>query len=415
MGPQNKHKIINDPVYGFITVRHELCFDLMDHRFMQRLRRISQLGLSHYVYPGAVHNRFHHAIGAMYLMQEALDVLREKGVEISAAEGEAACAAILLHDVGHGPFSHALEHSIVRGVNHEDISTLMMGRMNEAMGGRLDLAIRIFNDDYPRRFLHALVSSQLDMDRLDYLGRDSFYSGVAEGKVGSERIIKMLNVVNDQVVVEEKGIYSIEKFVVARRLMYWQVYLHRTVLAAEYMLMLVLRRAKLLASRGIPLFSTPALSIFLHDAYDQAQFLADPDILERFSELDDSDILCAMKAWQHHEDRVLSLLSRKIIHRDLFRIELRNEPFSSEEIEVCLAAAQSAWGLSPEESRFMVHADQISNQSYKSDGIPIRFKNGSIRDFAEASDHFSPELLNREVTKHFLCYPKELGERGGRS
>ena len=317
-----------------------------------------------------------------------------------------------MHDVGHGPFSHALEHSIVQGVNHEDISTLMMGRMNEAMGGRLDLAIRIFNDDYPRHFLHALVSSQLDMDRLDYLARDSFYSGVAEGKVGSERIIKMLNVVNDQIVVEEKGIYSIEKFVVARRLMYWQVYLHRTVLAAEYMLMLVLRRAKLLASQGTPLFSTPALSIFLHDAYDHAHFLADPDILERFSELDDSDILCAMKAWQHHEDRVLSLLSRKIIHRDLFRIELRNEPFGDTEFGARLKSAQQTWGLTEDEAQFMVHADTISNQSYKTGGIPIRFKNGEIQDFADASDHFSPELLSREVTKHFLCYPKELGELG---
>lgn len=403
MGPQNKHKIINDPVYGFITVRHALCFDLMDHRFMQRLRRISQLGLSHFVYPGAVHNRFHHAIGAMYLMQEALDVLREKGVDISEAEGEAACAAILLHDVGHGPFSHALEHSIVRGVNHEDISTLMMGRMNEAMGGRLDLAIRIFNDDYPRHFLHALVSSQLDMDRLDYLGRDSFYSGVAEGKVGSERIIKMLNVVNDQIVVEEKGIYSIEKFVVARRLMYWQVYLHRTVLAAEYMLMLVLRRAKRLASQGIPLFSTPALSIFLHDAYDHAHFLADPDILERFSELDDSDILCAMKAWQHHEDRVLSLLSRSIVHRQLFKIELRNEPFEDIEIQSLRQHLQRSLGLDDEDVNFLVHSDTIRTKSYAQGGIPILFKNGKIVDFAQASDSFTPEILERVVQKYALC------------
>lgn len=406
MGPQNKHKIINDPVYGFITVRHALCFDLMDHRYVQRLRRISQLGLSHYVYPGAVHNRFHHAVGAMHLMQEALDVLREKGIAISREEAEAACAAILLHDIGHGPFSHALEHSIVRGVHHEDISTLMMSRMNEAFGGRLDLAIRIFNDDYPRRFLHALVSSQLDMDRLDYLGRDSFYSGVAEGKVGSDRIIKMLNVAEDQIVVEEKGIYSIEKFIVARRLMYWQVYLHRTVLSAEYMLMLVLRRAKDLASQGVPLFSTPALSIFLHEALDRAHFLADPDILERFSELDDSDILCAMKAWQHHEDRVLSFLSRSIVERRLFRIELRDAPFAEEEVDRCRRMLTETWGMSVEETSKLVHTGQISNQAYAGSGIHILYKTGEVRDFAQASDHFTPELLERKVTKHFLCYPK---------
>lgn len=408
MGTQNKHKIINDPVYGFITVRHGLSLDLMDHRFVQRLRRISQLGLSHFVYPGAVHNRFHHAVGAMHLMQEALDVLQEKGVQITDAEAEGACAAILLHDVGHGPFSHALEHSIVRGVNHEDISILMMSRINEAFGGALDLAIRIFNDDYPKRFLHALVSSQLDMDRLDYLGRDSFYSGVAEGKVGSERIIKMLNVVNDRVVVEEKGIYSIEKFIVARRLMYWQVYLHRTVLSAEYMLMLVLRRAKWLASQGVPLFSTPALSIFLHDAYDQAQFLADPEILERFSELDDSDILCAMKAWQHHEDPVLRLLSEKIIHRQLFRIELRNSPFSPADLRAKKTEAMDLWGLSEADAAYLVHTDAISNQPYESDGIQIRFKTGEVKDFAVASDHLTPDVLNRKVVKYFLCFPKEI-------
>lgn len=408
MGPQNKHKIINDPVYGFITVRHPLSLDLMDHRYVQRLRRITQLGLSHFVYPGAVHNRFHHAVGAMHLMQEALDALREKQIDISPEEAEAVCAAILLHDVGHGPFSHALEHSIVRGVNHEDISTLMMNRINEALGGALDLAIRIFNDDYPRRFLHALVSSQLDMDRLDYLGRDSFYSGVAEGKVGSERIIKMLNVIDDTVVVEQKGIYSIEKFVVARRLMYWQVYLHRTVLAAEYMLMLVLRRAKLLASFGVPLFSTPALSIFLHEAYDHAHFLADPEILERFSELDDSDILCAMKAWQHHEDPALSELSRSIIQRQLFRIELRDTPFSEEEIAEKKSLIRKKLGFDEEAADFLVHCDSVSNKAYTAGGIPIRFKDGSIRDFAEASDHFTPDILQRSIVKHALCYPKAI-------
>ena len=315
MATINRHKILNDPVYGFVTLRHGRAMDLMDHRFMQRLRRISQLGLSHLVYPGAVHNRFHHAVGCMHLMQEAIESLRNKGVEITEAEAEAACLAILLHDVGHGPFSHALEHSIVQGVNHEDISALIMGRLNEEMGGALDLAIQIFNDHHPKPFLHQLVSSQLDMDRLDYLARDSFYSGVTEGKVGSERILKMLNVVDGQLVVEEKGIYSIEKFIVARRLMYWQVYLHRTVLSAEHMLTLVLRRAKHLVRQGHKVFASPALSLFLHDDLDRAQFLADPMVLERFCELDDSDVFVAMKAWRHHDDRVLALLSQRLLDR----------------------------------------------------------------------------------------------------
>ena len=316
----NRHKILNDPVYGFVTLRHARALDLMDHRYMQRLRRISQLGLSHLVYPGAVHNRFHHAVGCMHLMQEAIDSLRNKGVDISEAEAEGACLAILLHDVGHGPFSHALEHSIVQGVHHEDVSALIMGRLNEEFGGALDLAIEIFNDHHPKTFLHQLVSSQLDMDRLDYLARDSFYSGVTEGKVGSERILKMLDVVDGQLVVEEKAIYSIEKFVVARRLMYWQVYLHRTVLSAEHMLMLVLRRAKHLARQGADVFASPALSLFLHDDLDRAKFLADPAVLERFCELDDSDILVAMKAWRHHNDKVLSMLSTRLLDRGLFRI-----------------------------------------------------------------------------------------------
>ncbi|HAI00813.1 MAG TPA: phosphohydrolase, partial [Flavobacteriales bacterium] len=324
----NRHKILNDPVYGFVTLRHARALDLMDHRYMQRLRRISQLGLSHLVYPGAVHNRFHHAVGCMHLMQEAIESLRNKGVDISEAEAEGACLAILLHDVGHGPFSHALEHSIVQGVHHEDVSALIMGRLNEEFGGALDLAIEIFNDHHPKKFLHQLVSSQLDMDRLDYLARDSFYSGVTEGKVGSERILKMLDVVDGQLVVEEKAIYSIEKFVVARRLMYWQVYLHRTVLSAEHMLMLVLRRAKHLARQGVDVFASPALSLFLHDDLDRAKFLADPVVLERFCELDDSDIFVAMKAWRHHDDKVLSMLSTRLLDRGLFRIELRPEPFT---------------------------------------------------------------------------------------
>ena len=408
MATINRHKILNDPVYGFVTLRHGRAMDLMDHRFMQRLRRISQLGLSHLVYPGAVHNRFHHAVGCMHLMQEAIESLRNKGVEITEAEAEAACLAILLHDVGHGPFSHALEHSIVQGVYHEDISALIMGRLNEEMGGALDLAIQIFNDHHPKPFLHQLVSSQLDMDRLDYLARDSFYSGVTEGKVGSERILKMLNVVDGQLVVEEKGIYSIEKFIVARRLMYWQVYLHRTVLSAEHMLTLVLRRAKHLVRQGHKVFASPALSLFLHDDLDRAQFLADPMVLERFCELDDSDVFVAMKAWRHHDDRVLALLSQRLLDRGLFRIELRPEPFSEAEVRERVDASAQHFGLSSEEAEFLVSNARIDNKAYVPRGIMVLYKDGTIRDFAEANDHLSLQLLSKPVEKSFLCYPKDL-------
>jgi HD superfamily phosphohydrolase len=408
MSTHNKNKILNDPVYGFITIQHELTFDLMDHPFVQRLRRISQLGLSHLVYPGAVHNRFHHAIGALHLMQEAIAVLRAKGTDISDQEGEAVCAAILLHDVGHGPFSHALEHSIVKGVQHEDISALIMSRLNDEMNGALDTAIAIFNDHHPKRFLHQLVASQLDMDRMDYLARDSFYSGVAEGKIGSERIIKMLAVKDDRLVVEEKGIYSIEKFLMARRLMYWQVYLHRTVLCAEFMLMRVLKRAKALALSGVDVFTTPALSIFINESLDRAKFIADPEILNRFCELDDSDITCALKVWQHHDDPILSELSKRIVHRNLFQIELRSQPFSNDEVETTIQNVAKGLGLSREDATQFVINDTIHNSLYSEEGISIQFKNGTVQDFAEASDQLNREILTRTVSKSFLCYPKEL-------
>jgi HD superfamily phosphohydrolase len=408
MSTHNKNKILNDPVYGFITIQHELTFDLMDHPFVQRLRRISQLGLSHLVYPGAVHNRFHHAIGALHLMQEAIAVLRAKGTDISDQEGEAVCAAILLHDVGHGPFSHALEHSIVKGVQHEDISALIMSRLNDEMNGALDTAIAIFNDHHPKRFLHQLVASQLDMDRMDYLARDSFYSGVAEGKIGSERIIKMLAVKDDRLVIEEKGIYSIEKFLMARRLMYWQVYLHRTVLCAEFMLMRVLKRAKALALSGVDVFTTPALSIFINESLDRAKFIADPEILNRFCELDDSDITCALKVWQHHDDPILSELSKRIVHRNLFQIELRSQPFSNDEVETTIQNVAKGLGLSREDATQFVINDTIHNSLYSEEGISIQFKNGTVQDFAEASDQLNREILTRTVSKSFLCYPKEL-------
>ena len=282
MSTSNRHKILNDPVYGFVTLRHSRALELMDHPYVQRLRRISQLGLSHLVYPGAVHNRFHHAVGCLFLMQQAINTLREKGVEITHEEDEAVCFAILLHDIGHGPFSHALEHSIVTGVHHEDISMLIMNKLNEEFDGLLTLSIKIFEDKYHKKFLHQLVSSQLDMDRLDYLARDSFYSGVTEGKVGSERIIKMLAVDGDQLVIEEKGIYSIEKFIVARRLMYWQVYLHRTVLSAEHMLMLALKRAKEISRTGEVLFASPSLSTFIQNDFNQDSFANTEGVLDKF-------------------------------------------------------------------------------------------------------------------------------------
>ena len=408
MSQTNRHKILNDPIYGFVTLRHSFTLDILDHPFVQRLRRISQLGLSHLVYPGAVHNRFHHAVGSMFLMQEAIDSLRSKGVEITPQEDEAVCYAILLHDVGHGPFSHALEHSIVNEVQHEDISSIIMDRLNIDFHGKLDLAIQIFKNKYKKKFLHQLVSSQLDMDRLDYLARDSFYSGVTEGKVGSERIIKMLSVVNDKLVVEEKGIYSIEKFIVARRLMYWQVYLHRTVISAEHMLTLILRRAKYLTKNKVELFASPSLSVFLQNDYDIQSFMSDPKVLDCFCDLDDSDIYCAMKSWRSHDDKVLSTLSGRLLDRKLFRIELRPQPFTDREVNERIKTISDAWGLTTDEASYFVSNDTIQNQAYTPNGILIKYKDGSVLDFAEANDHLSLTHLTRPVVKSFLCYPKDI-------
>jgi hypothetical protein len=404
----NKRKILNDPVYGFITLRYELLFDLIDHPYFQRLRRISQLGLSHLVYPGATHNRFHHAIGAMSLMQTAIDEIRSKGHEITDVEAEAVSAAILLHDIGHGPFSHALEHSLVKGVSHEDISVFIMNRLNEHFNGALDMAIEIFNDHYPKRFLHQLVSSQLDMDRLDYLRRDSFYSGVTEGKVSSARIIKMLNVVDDELVVEEKGIYSIEKFIVARRLMYWQVYLHKTVLSAEFMLVKILSRARVVNATA-PLFASPALQRFLNNAYRREDFVADPDVLDAFCRLDDYDILGAIKVWQDHDDRVLSELCRRLVSRKLFKIDLRKKAFTKEEVDSKRRQVATSLNLSEEDADFFVILDRIDNRAYNTAAnlIKILFKDGTLKDVASASDHLNLSALSEPVEKHFLCFPEE--------
>lgn len=403
-----KRKIINDPVYGFITIRHAFILELIDHPWFQRLRRIAQLGLSHLVYPGALHNRFQHAIGAMNLMQNAVDELRIKGHTISEEEEVSLLIAVLLHDIGHGPFSHALEYSIAREVHHEEISSAMMVELNRQYNGQLSMAIDIFNNRYPKKFLHQLVSSQLDMDRLDYLARDSFFSGVVEGQVGSERILKMLDVVDDQLVVEEKGIYSIEKFIVARRFMYWQVYLHKTVLSAEFMLVNVLRRARFLASSGVVLFASPALHHFLYNNIRKEDFLQDRNALDLYARLDDFDITGALKVWQDHDDRVLSLLATSIINRDLFKIEISKEPVAEDEERKKIAAIAEALSMTEEEASYFVIQSSVDNRAYnsQSDVIRILLKNGSVQDAALVSDHLNLAALSKVVEKHFLAYLK---------
>ncbi|HEY0896678.1 MAG TPA: HD domain-containing protein, partial [Sphingobacteriaceae bacterium] len=328
----NKKKIINDPVYGFITIPTDLIYDLIEHPYFQRLRYIKQLGMTHLVYPGALHTRFHHALGAMHLMKLAIETLRSKGHEITAEEEEAASIAILLHDIGHGPFSHALEHTIVTGIAHEHISTLLMDKLNHQFGGRLELALEIFNKRYYKSFLHQLVSGQLDLDRMDYLNRDSFFTGVSEGVISSDRIIKMLDAAGGQLVIEEKGIYSIEKFLIARRLMYWQVYLHKTVIGAEQMLVKILERAKELAVGGKRLFATPCFGHFLNHSVTREEFMGDPEHLKHFSALDDHDIFTSIKVWANDDDLILSRLCRQLIRRDLYKVEISTQAPSPERI-----------------------------------------------------------------------------------
>ena len=405
-----KRKIFNDPVYGFITVPDELVFQLIDHPYFQRLRRIKQLGLTNLVYPGALHTRFHHAMGAMHLMAEVIEILRYKGVEITDQEAQAATIAILLHDIGHGPFSHALESSIVHDVNHEDISELFMDRLNEEFEGKLSLAIRIFQNKYKKKFLHQLVSSQLDVDRLDYLKRDSFYTGVSEGVVSSDRIIKMMSVANDQLVIEAKGIYSIEKFIIARRLMYWQVYLHKTVLSAENLLVNILRRAKELAQKKVQLFATPALAAFLYNKYTKADFIKDKDLLNTFAELDDNDIMTSVKVWSKHSDFVLSQLCEKVINRHILKIELQNQAFKEDVIHEIKDKVKKKYKLSDKEADYFVFTGIVANDAYRSDKIRINilFKDGSVTDIADASDQLSIAVLAKTVKKHYMCYPKGL-------
>lgn len=403
----NKKKIFNDPVYGFISIPQEIIFDVIEHPFMQRLRRIKQLGLTDLVYPGALHTRYHHVLGAMHLMSKAIATIRRKGHTISETEEQAALLAILLHDIGHGPFSHALEHDIVSGVSHEEISIFFIERLSKEFNGELDLALEIFKNTYPKEFLHQLVSSQLDMDRMDYLNRDSFYTGVNEGKIGSDRIIEMMNVVNGKLVLEEKGIYSIEKFIVARRLMYWQVYLHKTVVAAEYMLIQALRRAKELKQKGTALFASPALNYFLEKNVSAEDFKSDPKVLERFALLDDYDILGAIKVWQSESDKVLSELSKRIIERRLFKIEVSKTPFSVEKITAIRAEIVKNLNLSEQEAEHFIITNKLTNNAYnfKRENINLVMKSGEIIDVTKASDNLNISALANPVEKFFLSYP----------
>lgn len=404
----NKKKIFNDPIYGFITIPYEIVFDLIEHPYFQRLSRIRQLGLSYLVYPGALHTRFHHALGAMHLMGMAIEVIRSKGIKITEEEAKGVTIAILLHDIGHGPFSHALESSIVSGITHEDISGLLMNELNQQFKGALSVAIKIFKDEYPKRFLHQLVSGQLDMDRLDYLNRDSFFTGVSEGIVGYDRIIKMLNVVEDKLVIEEKAIYSIESFLISRRLMYWQVYLHKTVLSAENLMINILKRAKELTAKGEKLFATPILQEFLENNYNHISF-KETKVLQSFSCLDDFDIMASVKTWVNHPDYILSNLSFMMINRRLYKISLSNKKFQKDFVKKRIDAYRKKHELTTHEAAYMAFTGSISNKVYnlENDKIYILQKNGKLIDFAKATDQLNTQVLKKEIVKYFLCYTPE--------
>jgi len=407
----NKRKIINDPVHGFIIVPTPFIFDLLEHPYIQRLRRIKQLGLTSFVYPGATHSRFQHAIGAVHLMQLAIESLRQKGTSITEEEAEAAGAAILLHDIGHGPFSHALEESIIPGLSHEDLSLMLMNNLNSEFGGKLDMALAIFNNKHPKKFLSQLVSGQLDMDRMDYLMRDSFYAGVVEGNIGTERIIKMLNVADGELVVEAKGIYSIEKFLIARRLMYWQVYFHKTVIAAENLLVKVLKRAREVAVNDHNLFATDSLRYFLTHGVSREHLGHQSEILLQFIRLDDDDIMVSAKSWANHGDRLLSLLADNLIRRILPRVRISETPFSDDTLLEYRALAAKNYNLTGEALEYLVFTGIISNKTYSinTDTIKVMYNSGEIKDLSEASDIFQIQNLNEARKKYFLCHPKDSG------
>ena len=410
MSVQNKKKILNDPVYGFINIPNGLIYDIFEHTYFQRLRRIKQLGMSHLVYPSAVHSRFSHALGATFLMNEALETIRNKGTIITDQEFEAALIAILLHDIGHGPFSHALEYSIVKNVSHEKISLLFMEKLNNQFAGKLDMAISIFKNEYSKHFLHQLVSSQLDVDRMDYLKRDSFFTGVSEGAIGTQRIIKMLDVVDDKIVVEHKGIYSIESFLHSRRIMYWQVYLHKTVLVAERLLMNILKRAKEV-SEIEALFATPALDYFLKNDIDDKAFDDNSTALQNYAILDDYDILAAIKMWAYNaKDNVLRDLSNRLINRRFFKIEYSDKEFTATRLKKLKRETQLQLGISDVDISYYVFTDHTSNYMYSNTegSIDILFKDGKVKDIANVSEQLSVAKLKKPIRKYFICYPKEI-------
>ncbi len=409
----NKKKIFNDPVYGFITISSDLIFEIIEHPYFQRLRRIKQVGLSDYVYPGAHHTRFHHALGAMHLMGVTLNNLRSKGHKINNEEFEAAQIAILLHDIGHGPFSHTLENSILDNVHHEDLSLLIMQTLNEHFNNQLSLAIKIFTGKYKRKFFHQLVSSQLDIDRIDYLNRDSFFTGVSEGTIGAERIIKMLEVKDDNIVVEEKGIYSIENFLSARRLMYWQVYLHKTSVSAEILLSKIIARAKALHKRKEELFTTPALALFLENKVSLQQLKKDQKYIEQFCQLDDYDIWAVIKIWINHADKILSSLCSMLINRKLFKVILSNKKFSKEEITKIEKDIAKKLKLKKGDLQYFMDTGSLTNAAYVSEGqsINIITKSDKVIDVAEASDLPNIKAMSKIVKKYYLCYPKNVSLR----
>ncbi|RVU26808.1 HD domain-containing protein [Sandaracinomonas limnophila] len=407
-------KIINDPIYGFIKINNPFILQLIDHRFFQRLKRIKQLGLAEFVYPGAHHTRFHHALGAMHLMDQALNNLIAKGYTISAAEREAAEIAILLHDIGHGPFSHVLEYTLLQKVKHEEVSLLLMHLLNKEFKGRLDLAISMFTGNYPRKFFHQLISSQLDVDRLDYLSRDSFYTGVREGFIGSERLLSMLDLHEEQLVLEEKGIYSIENFLMARRLMYWQVYLHKTAIAAENMLIQILQRAKHLIDKGEKLWGSEPLMLFLSKNLSWEEFSSDPKYVETFAELDDHDIWAAIKSWKHSSDKILKNLSKQFLERKLFTCKLGTQPIPKSKKSEIFDDIKKSWGLSEEELSYFLIEGSTSNAAYVQGDNTIKIvdKLGQVVELTEASDLPTIQALSKIVKKYYFCCPKSVYLQG---
>ena len=404
----NEHKIISDPVFGFIRIKRGLLYDIVQHPFFQRLNRINQLGLASVVYPGARHTRFQHSLGAFHLMSEAIKSLTEKGVYIFDSEAEAVQAAILMHDIGHGPFSHVLENTLIHGISHEDISLMMMEQINHDLKDQLNLAISIFKDEYPNKIFHQLISSQLDMDRLDYLRRDSFYTGVTEGNIGSARIIKMLNVADDKLVVDSKGIYSIENYLTTRRLMYWQVYLHKTAVGYEKVLVNTLKRAKYLVRQGLNVFATPALAYFLKNDIDAQWFASHPEALQMYAELDDSDIWSALKVWKHSEDKILSTLATDMTDRHLFKVEVTEERPEDDYLQEKMHQIAVAMGIPEEDAHYLLTLTEIGKDMYdpEDDSIGILYKDGTVKDIAEASEILNVQLLSKKIRKYYLCYQR---------